>query len=196
MKTVTPNRVRWIIPALATVIAGAGANIVLAAPSRETKPKTTKAAKPKSKTVQGTFTSANATTVKLKAKDGEMSINLVETTQYWRIQTGLAVKELKVGDMVKFTLKGTKGMAAVESVAPLTLKFADVATLTIDKIGRTKFDRVTNLVADDLTTGQQAKVASNLFPDGKMEAREVWVIVKPTKAPKAPKKTVAAADED
>lgn len=193
MKTVTPNRVRWVIPALAAVIAGAGANIVLAAPAKETKPKTVKAPKPKQKTAEGTLTQANATMVKLKAKDGEMSVNLVPATEYWQIQTGLPSSELKVGDMVKFTLKGTKGMATIQSLAPLTLKFDDVATLTIDKIGRTKFDRVTKLQADDLTADQQAKVVSSVFADGKMEAREVWVIIKPVKPiKKAPAPKAAA----
>ena len=182
MINVNVTRICWAIPALAVVLSSAGANVVLAAPTEGAKPKAVKAPKPKSRTLQGTFSQANATTIKLKAKDGETNVNLVPTTVYWRIQTGLPVSELKVGDMVKFTLKGTDNMATVQSLSPLTLKFSDVATLTLDKIGRTKFDRVTELTATGLVAGQEAKVASNLFPDGKLEAREVWVIVKPTKA--------------
>ena len=183
-----------MLPALAAVIVGSGISTVLAAPAVETKaPKAAKAPKPKSKTVEGTFSAANATMVKLKAKDGEMNVNLVPTTEYWRIQTGLAVNELKVGDMVKFTLKGTDDMATVQSLAPLTLKFSDIATLTIDKIGRIKFDRVSKLAATDLTAGQEAKVASNLFADGKLEAREVWVIISPVKTAK---KKITVDDEN
>ena len=181
MKVVTSNRVWWTVPVLAAVVAGAGMSTVIAAPVTETKPKTTKAPKPKSRTAEGTFTSANATMVKLKAKDGEMNVNLVPATKYWRLQTGLAMADLQVGDMVKFSLKGTDGMATVQSLAPLTLKFADVATLTLDKIGRMKFDRVSKLTANELAAGQEAKVASNLFADGKLEAREVWVIIAPAK---------------
>jgi len=198
MKTVTSNRIRWIIPALAALIIGAGADVVMAAPAEENKPKATKAAKPRSKTAEGTFSSANATMVKLNVKGVEMNVNLVLTTEYWRIQTGLPVSALKVGDMVKFTLKGTDDMATVQSLAPLTLKFEDVATLTIDKIGRMKFDRVAKLTATDLVAGQEAKVASNVFPDGKMEAREVWVVIKPTKPEKkiVNTKTVTTVEDD
>jgi len=191
MKAVMTSRFCWMVPALAAVIVGSGMNAIVAAPTEETKaPKAAKAPKPKSRTMEGTFSTANATMVKLKSKDGETNVNLVPTTEYWRIQTGLAANELKVGDMVKFTLKGTDDMATVQSLAPLTLKFADVATLTLDKIGRTKFDRVTQLMATDLVAGQDAKVASNLFPDGKLEAREVWVVVEPVK----PVKKKAAED--
>lgn len=185
MKTVKTNRFCWTVPALAAVILGSGMHAVVAAPTEGTKPiKAAKAPKPKSRTIEGTFSLANATTVRLKSKDGESNISLVPATEYWRIQTGLSVADLKVGDTVKFTLKGTDDMATVQSLAPLTLKFADIATLTLDKIGRTKFDRVTKLEATDLVAGQNAKVASNLFPDGKLEAREVWVVVEPVKPEK------------
>lgn len=193
MKVLTLNRAHWVIPVLAAVITGAGANVVLAAPAGDMKPKIAKAHKPKSKTAEGSFTSANETVVKLKVKDGEMNINLVPTTKYWRIQKGLAVTSLKAGDMVKFSLKGTDNMATVQSLAPLTLKFSDIATLTLDKIGRTKFDRVTKLAAADLVAGQNAKVASSLFADGKLEAREVWVMIEPVK-PEKKKPVVKDAD--
>jgi len=198
MKTAKENRIRWAIPVLAAAMASVGANAVLAQPTTPaTKPdKPAKAPKPKSKLIQGSFSQANATGVKVTTKDGEMSVSLTPKTEYWRIEEGLAAADLKVGEMVKFSLKGTDDMATVQSLAPLALKFGEIATLTFAQTSKMKFDRVNKLMATDLVAGQMTKAYTNLMPDGKMEAREVWVIVKPTKTPKAPKKTVASAATD
>lgn len=188
MKLVASNRTFIAVPTLAALLAGSVVYPIDAqpkTPSRATAAtKTAKAPRPRSKTVQGTFVQANASSVKLNSKDGELNAVLVPTTEYWRIETGITPSNLKIGDTIRFTLRGTDGMATVQSVSPLTLKFADVATLTIDNPRRMKFERASKLTPTDLASGQTAKVASNVFPDGRIEAREVWVIVEPVRAPR------------
>jgi hypothetical protein len=66
----------------------------------------------------------------------------------------------------------------------VTLKFGDDAILTLNNTEKMKFDLVTKIAATELTAGQTAKIVSNVLPDGKMEAREVWVVVAPVKAEK------------
>jgi hypothetical protein len=91
---------------------------------------------------------------------------------------------LKVGDTVRFPLKGTDGLPTIQSLTPLTLKFGDEATLTLNQTEKMKFDLVTKITAAELATGQEVKIASNVFADGKMEAREVWLVLPPVKAEK------------
>jgi Cu/Ag efflux protein CusF len=192
MKVVS-NRIRWAIPALAAVLIGRTMRASHAAPdtpaTKAVKP--ARAPKPKSKTAEGTFAVVSATQVKLTTKAGELASNLVPTTEYYRLNEDVAVADLKTGDMVKFPLRGTDGLPTVQSVAPLTLKFGDEATLTFTKSDKMKLDRVTKITATDLAVGQEARVASNLFDDGHMEAREVWVSIpapkmaKPEAKPKA-----------
>lgn len=189
MKTVTPNRVRWVIPALVAVVVGAGANPIIAQPATPAaKPeKAAKAPKAKSKMIEGSFAQANANSVRVTTKDGAMNVSLTPKTEYWRIEGGLAATDLKVGEMVKFSLRGTDGMATVQSLAPLALKFGEMATLNFVQAPKIKFERVNKLTATDLVAGQTTKAYTSVMPDGKMEAREVWVIIEKPKPVKQPK---------
>ena len=190
MQTVTSKQMCWAIPAVAAVLFAGGVQSGLAQPTTTTATKPAKAVKepkPKSKTANGTIAQASATQVKLTTKDGEVTANLVPTTQYWRVQESVKATDLKTGDTVKFPLKGTNGLPTVQGLAPLTLTFGDMATLTITKTEKMKFDLVTKIAATELAAGQSAKVASSVFPDGHMEAREVWVEVAPVKPEKKPK---------
>jgi Cu/Ag efflux protein CusF len=175
-----------MVPAVAAVLVGSGVSVSSAAPQAKAE-NAVKAVKSKSKTVSGAVALADANQVKLTTKEGDVLVNLVPTTQYYRVQSGVPVAEIKVGDVVKFALKSTDGMPTVQSLAPLTLKFGEDATLVFTKSDKMKFDRVSKIAATDLTVGQEAKVASNLFPDGKMEAREVWVTIPHPKAEKTTK---------
>jgi hypothetical protein len=78
-------------------------------------------------------------------------------------------------------LPGTDDMGRVESLAPLTLKFGDTATLVYTNPGKMRFVRIAKITATDVVTGQKGKVAGNVYPDGRVEAREVWVEVEPEK---------------
>lgn len=186
MKSVVYNRMRWMVPAVAAVLVGSGVSVSSAAPQTKAE-NAVKAVKPKSKTVSGAVALADANQVKLTTKEGDVLVNLVPTTRYYRVQSGVPVAEIKVGDVVKFALKGTDENPTVQSLAPLTLKFGDEATLTYTSSDKMKFDRVSKISAADLVVGQEAKVASNLLPDGKMEAREVWVTIHEPKAAKTTK---------
>ena len=184
MRVKTARRISWIVPALALAFGVAGMNPVTAQPktTKTTKnAKTDKAPRPKSKTLMGTFSQADATAVKIKGKTEEVSYSLVPSTVYWRTQRGVSAADLKVGETVRMNLPGTDDMARVESLSPLTLKFGDDTTLIYAKPARMKFERVTKIAATDVVAGQTGKVAGNVYPDGRVEAREVWVEVEPEK---------------
>lgn len=185
MKVVS-KKARWAVSALAAVLIGGGLQTSFAqptAPAAKTE-KPAKAPKPKSKTADGTIATASATQVKLTTKEGEVVANLVPATEYWRIQEDVKATDLKTGDTIKFPLRGTNGLPTVQSLAPLTLTFADMATLTLNKTEKMKFDIVTKITATEIAAGQTAKVASNVFEDGRTEAREVWIMIAPVKAAK------------
>ena len=183
MKTVTATKrwTKWLAPALAVSFAGANLSCALAAPAKETKPKTAKAPRLRSKTLEGTFAQASATSVKVQGKSEAMTAALVPTTAYWRTQKGVAAGDLKVGDTIKMNVPGTDDMGRVESLFPLTLKFGENATVIFNTTGRMKFERVSKITPTDLVTGQKGKIASNIYPDSRIEAREVWVYVEPEK---------------
>jgi hypothetical protein len=176
-----------IIPALAATFGIAGMNPVTAQPKTAAGTAKTKTEKPKSKTLMGTFSQADATAVKVKGKTEEVSYSLVPSTVYWRAQRGVSPADLKVGETVRMNLPGTDDVARVESLSPLTFKFGEDATLIYGKPARMKFERITKITATDIVAGQTGKVAGNVYPDGRIEAREVWVEVESEKKA-APKK--------
>ena len=181
MKIATARRMGWIVPALALTFGFAAINPISAqnnAPEKTTKAKTER---PRSKTLMGTFSRADATALTIKGTKEEMSANLVPTTVFWRTQKGVAPADLKIGEIVKLNLAGTDDMGRVESLSPLTLKFGDNATLIYDKPGKTKFERISKITATDVIAGHKGKVAGNVYADGRIEAREVWVEVEPEK---------------
>ena len=185
MTSVVTKRGRWALPVLAAVLlSGVQSGFAQPTTPAAKAEKPAKAPRPKSRTETGTLAQASATQVKLTTKDGETTVNLVPTTEYWRIQEDVKSTDLKTGDTVRFPLRGTNGLPTVQSLAPLTLTFADIATLTFTKPEKMKFDLVTKIAAAELTAGQNAKIASNVFEDGRAEAREVWVIVAPVKPAK------------
>jgi hypothetical protein len=184
MKMITARRISWIVLTLALTFGAIAANPANAQKKPAAKTTKVKTDKPKPKTVYGTFSQANATGVKIKSDKEEMSANLVPTTVYWRTQKSVPSADLKVGETVKMNLPGTDDMGRVESVSPLTLKFGDNVTLVYDKPGKMRFVRISKIAATDVVVGQKGKVAASVYPDGRVEAREVWVETEPEKAPK------------
>lgn len=180
MKSATARRMGLFVPALALTFGAIGLNAATA----QTEPveKTTKAKteKTRSKTVTGTFSQADATAAKIKGSSEEVSYVLVPTTVYWRLQRGVSPADLKVGETVSIDVPGTSQIGRVESLSPLTLKF-DNATLTYEKTDHVKFERIAKITAADVVVGQKGKIAGNVYPDGRIEAREVWVYVVPEK---------------
>lgn len=110
-----------------------------------------------------------------------MSANLVPATIFWCYQRGVSAADLKVGETVRMNLPGTDDMGRVESLSPLTLKFGGNATLSYGQDSKVKFERISKITATDVVAGQKGKVAGNVYPDGRIEAREVWVNVEPEK---------------
>lgn len=164
--------VLWVLPFFAATVALSGM-------SGEASAQNT--ARPRSKTVEGPLLQATTTALKLKSREGDLDITLTPDTQYHRMETGLQISDLKQGEIVQFTLKGTNGLPTVETVTPLTLKFSNSAQLTLPNDPKLRFDRISSSSASELAAGQTAKVANNLFPDGRLEAREVWLIIKPAR---------------
>lgn len=153
-----------------------------------TAPKTTakpKVERPKSRTAQGTVANVSATSLRATVKDGPWDVTLTPQTEVWRVDSDLAANELKVGDTVMFTLRGTNGLPTVQSLSPMTLKFAEQATLTFGNTNKMTFDRISKMATTELAAGQTAKVAANVFADGKNEARTVWAIFEKPKPAKA-----------
>jgi Cu/Ag efflux protein CusF len=159
-----------------------------AAPADAAKPVV---AKMKSRTEsRATVAAVTADSLQITTKQGAVDAALTPQTEYWRLEDNLKPEELKVGDMVAFALRSTDGQPTVASVAPLTLKFGDDATLTLNKTDRMTFDRLTAIKSSDVAVGQNVAVKMNVLPDGKFEAQRVTVVVakpKATKAPKTPK---------
>jgi len=182
MKMVTTKRIGWVAPIMALTLGITSMNVATA--QNKPKAKATKAIKTektKSKTIYGTFSQASATGVKIKSNKEEMSANLVPATIFWRYQRGVSAADLKVGETVRMNLPGTDDMGRVESLSPLTLKFGGNATLSYGQDSKVKFERISKITATDVVAGQKGKVAGNVYPDGRIEAREVWVNVEPGK---------------
>ncbi len=180
-QTTAMRSIKWFVSALALTVSCAGVNPAFAQAEAPTKAKITKSEKPKSKTLLGTFSKADAKAVNVKGKSEELNYSLVPSTVYWRTQKSVSASDLKVGETVKMNLPGTDDIGRIESVSPLTLKFGDNATLTYTNTRRMKFERVSKITATDLVAGQKGKIAGNVYPDGRIEAREVWVEVEPEK---------------
>jgi hypothetical protein len=181
MTFATVRRISLMIPALAVTFGVAGMNSAIAQPKTAAGTTKAKTERPKSKTLMGTFSQADATAVKIKGKTEEVSYSLVPSTVYWRAQRGVSPADLKVGETVRMNLPGTDDVARVESLSPLTFKFGEDATLIYGQPARMKFERITKITATDIVVGQTGKVAGNVYPDGRIEAREVWVEVEPEK---------------
>jgi hypothetical protein len=136
--------------------------------------------------------SVTANAIQVTTKEGTLDIALTAETAVWRQENNLTPAEVKVGDMIAFPLRGTDDQATVSSLSPLTLKFADVATLTLNKTEKLDLDRVTVVKSTDLAAGQNVAVQMNVLADGKLEARRVTILVDKPKAARTPRKTKAA----
>ena len=155
-----------------------------AAPAGATKTATPRT---RSRTEKATIAAVTANSVQVTTKGGTLEVGRGAQTEYWRQEDNLAPSELRVGDTVAFTLRGTDGQPTVASLTPLSLKFGDSATLTFTNTNKMTFDRLTRIQAADLATGQNVSVAMNVLPDGKLEARKVTVIIAKPKTTRTPR---------
>lgn len=171
MQIVNKKFILWVLPILIATVTLAGTNN---SASAQDTPRL------RSKTAEGTLVQVSSTALKMKSREGDLDINLTPDTRYHRTETGLQASELKAGDTLRFTLKGTDGLPVIESLTPLALRYSDSTLLTLPNDPKLRFERMGSLVPSELAVGQTTKIASNVYPDGKMEARDVWLIIKPS----------------
>jgi hypothetical protein len=183
-----------IVPAgvLFATSAGAPAQPAATTAADTSKPKTqsTKTARPRSRTEKASIAAVTANSIQVTTKEGTLDIALTPETTVLRQENDLLPNELKVGDAIAFPLRGTDDPPTVSSLVPLTLKYADIATLTLNKTEKMSFDRLTTIKSSDLATGQNVSVQMNVLADGKLEARRVTVMIdkpKPAKTPRTRK---------